>query len=259
MRKQISRTLKLITFVVACLVISACITEGDTTSSKPTFDPKKLADNSAERAVSYMKLNQLETAEDILEQALQKSPRHSVLNYTKAILKLRLGENKQAEKSFRAAIRNDPTNSRAAHDFGFYLCGQGQRSEGIEMFDLAISNPLFQERSLSQLRAGECIFKQDKDAAERYFLNAYNDNKNLSIALFRLAELYFTRQDALKARAFYQRYASVQPDTAASLYLAYQIEKVAGSESEAIIHRKALLKKFPGSTEAKQVRNKYKN
>lgn len=259
MRRQISRTLKFIALVIASLVISACITEGDVKGGQPAFDQKKLSDNSAERAVSYIKLNQLETAEDILKQALKKSPRHSTLNYTKALLKLRLGENKQAEKYFRTAIRTDSTNSRAAHDYGFYLCGQGKHAEGIKMFDLAISNPLFQERSLSQLRAGECIFKQDIDSAERYFLDAYDGNKNLSIALFRLAELYFTRKDTLKARAFYQRYASVQSDTAASLYLAYQIEKIAGSENEATIHRTALLKKFPGSTEAKQVRIKYKN
>ena len=81
MRKQISRTLKLITFVVACLVISACITEGDVKGGQPAFDQKKLSDNSAERAVSYIKLNQLETAEDILKQALKKSPRHSTLSH----------------------------------------------------------------------------------------------------------------------------------------------------------------------------------
>ncbi len=252
------KTLKLIILVIASIVVSACITEGDVKDSKPTFDPKILSANSAERAVSYMRLNQLETAEDILKKALQKEPRNSVLNYTKAILKLRLGEKKQAEKHFRIAVKSNPNNSRAAHDFGFYLCGHDQRTEGIKMFDLAISNPLFQERSLSQLRAGECIFKENKNLAERYFLTAYDQNKNLSIALFRLAELYFTRQENLKARAFYQRYASVQPDTAASLYLAYQIEKVAGSEREAVIHRKILLEKFPGSNEAKQVRSKYK-
>ena len=257
MRRQFSKILNLSTLSIA-LILSACVTERDSASIQPNLDEKKLADNSAERAVSYMNLDQLETAENILGKALKKSPRHSVLNYTKAILKLRLGETKDAEKYFRTAIKSNPNNSRAAHDFGFYLCSQDKRSEGIKMFDLAISNPLFAERSLSQLRAGECIFKQDTNSAERYFLDAYAENNNLSIALFRLAELNFSRNETLKARAFYQRYASAQPETAASLYLAYQIEKSARSEKEALVHRQALLKKFPGSNEAKQVRSKFK-
>ena len=239
-------------------MVSACVTEGLVKTEKTQQDFDNLADNSAKRAVSYMNLQQYKTAEQILKNSLIDSPNHSVLNYTQAILKLRLNQPKQAEKYFKIALKSDPKNSRAAHDYGFFLCGQNRKDEGVEMFRLAIANPLFRGSSLSQLRAGECIFQQDKDAAERFFLAAYDENKSLTIALFRLAELNYSRRNLLKARAFYQRYASVQKDTAASLYLAYQIEKSSGSQDEALILRKSLLAKFPGSNEAKQIRKKTK-
>ena len=251
--------IKLVFVLIISLILSACVTEGNIIGEKSKkSNANARSNNSAERAVSYMNLEQLKTAEDILKEALKETPRHSMVNYTYAVLKLKLGEAKKANKFFRTAVNSDINNSRAAHDYGFYLCSQKKLKEGIKMFEQAISNPLFNERALSYLRAGECVFNSDIDKAESYFLSAYSENNSLSIALFRLAELNFTRENNLKARAFYQRYADVQKDTAASLYLAYQIESSLDSPKEAAIYRKNLLIKFPGSPEAKQVRKRLK-
>jgi len=248
---------KNIILLFVCMILSACVTERDVIGETVKSSASVRAENSSRRAISYMDLEQYETAEEILKKSLKESPKHSVLNYTYALLKLRIGETSKADKYFKASIKADANNSQAAHDYGFYLCSQGRVNAGIEMFELAISNPLFQARALSSLRAGECIFKQNKDKAEQYFLSAYEQNSNISVALFRLSELNFSRQKALSARAYYQRYAAVRPDSAASLYLAYKIEVLAGAKNEALVHRTNLLKKFPGSSEAKLVRKKY--
>jgi type IV pilus assembly protein PilF len=87
-------------------------------------------------------------------------------------------------------------------------------------------------------------------------LAAYNDNKLLSVALYRLAELHYSKNDAFKARAYYQRYAAVQEDSAPALYLAYRIELLYGADQEALEYRSKLLEKFPGSKEAVKVRIK---
>jgi len=237
------------------MFLSACVTETRLIGESPKAGDAELrAENSAKRAFSYMELNQFETAETILKEGLKESPRHSVLNYTYAILKLRLGLPKDAEKYFEAAIKKDPKNSLAAHDYGFYLCGQGRVNDAIEQFELAISNPLFQRRSMSYLRAGECIFNKDKQAAEEYFLSAYQADRTLSVALFRLSELNFSLNNALKARAYFQRYSSVQGESAASLFLGYKIETLAGADKEANLFREKLLTKFPGSPEAIELR-----
>ncbi len=246
--------------VALFLTLTACVTERQVvggSNTKASADSR--ADNSAKRAVSYMDLKQYKTAEDILKTSLKEMPKNSVVNYTYALLKLKTGETKKANKYFKIAVNSDPTNSRAAHDYGYYLCSQNKVNDGIEMFELAITNPLFKQSALSNLRAGECVFNKDTDKAEQYFLSAYQENPNLSVALFRLAELNFFRKKALSARAYYQRYSAVQGDSAASLYLAYRIEVLAGAKNEALIHRTKLLKKFPGSNEAKQIRKQYKN
>ncbi len=237
------------------LILSACVTERQIIGEEPkASNAGARAENSVRLALGYMDLKKYETAEGVLKKSLKESPKNSRLNYTYALLKLRLGETQKADKYFKIAVNSDPENSQAAHDYGFYLCSQSKHKEALKMFDLAISNPLFTEPSLSNLRAGECIFNKDKDLAESYFLSAYKYNPNLSTALFRLAELNYVNKKALSARAYYQRYLAVQPATSAALFLAYRIEMLAGAKDEALKHRRNLLKKYPGSQEARQLR-----
>lgn len=247
------------TSVFLLLLLAACVTESNVISgakSDKTIDDK--ANNSAQRAISYMELDRFETAETILIDALKETPDHSILNYTFALLKLRLDESKAADKYFQKSVQSNPKHSRAAHDYGYYLCQTKNYEKALEMFDLAISNPLFTNKALSSLRAGECVFTLDKVRSEQYLLSAYNADTRLNVALYRLAELHYSKGTALKARAFYERYAAVSTESAASLYLAYRIEKLSGASKQEALYRTQLLKKYPGSKEASKIREKRK-
>jgi len=251
--------LKLTLLTLIVIVLSGCVTEQKIASSN-TSEVKLglLSDLSSRRALSYMNIQQYKTAEQILDEGLELNPKHSNLNYTYALLKLQLEEPAEADKYFSNAIKFDPKNSIAVHDYGYYLCSKNERKKGIEMFDLAISNPLFTQKSKSYLRAGECMFSENIDKAESYFLNAYSEDNQLSSALFRLAELYYAKNTPLKARAYYQRYNSVQGDNPAGLYLGYKVEKLLKADKVAKEIRYELLTKFPGSPEATRLRNKEK-
>ena len=241
------------------LLLTACVTESKTIGEEIKIkDANVRADNSAQRAISYMEIDQLKTAELILKKTLKEAPKHSAANYTFALLKLRLKEANKAEKYFRIAVESDPNNSTAAHDYGYYLCQKKNYDKALKMFELAIANPLFINKGRSYLRAGECIFGKDKGLAEKYFLAAYKENNFLSVALYRLAELHFSKNNPFKARAYYERYAAVQPESSHSLYLAYRIEQLSGAKSQADEYKSRLLTKFPGSQEAIKVRKKRK-
>jgi len=252
-----SQTLKLTLLAFAGFLLSACVTEQKLSSSNQgEMKAETLSDLSSRRALSYMKIEQYKTAEDILKDGLKLNSRNSNLNYTYALLKLRLHETDTADEYFDKAVSYDPKNSIAAHDYGYYLCSRNDRKKGIEMFELAISNPLFTQKAKSYLRAGECIFSEDTDRAKNYFLSAYAENNQLSPALFRLAELYYVENKPFKARAYYQRYNSAQGDNPAGLYLGYKIEKLSKADAVAKKLRYSLLTKFPGSPEAARLRAK---
>lgn len=255
MLNQLLSVFRKTTCLSLLLILAACVTESNSIAghaTDKTIDDK--ANNSAQRAISYMELKRYETAENILKEALDETPDHSILNYTFALLKLRLEETRSANKYFEKAVISNPKNSRAAHDYGYYLCQRKNHEKALQMFDLAIANPLFTNKALSNLRAGECVFSLDKDRSEKYLLNAYSADTRLTVALYRLAELHYSKGNALKARAFYERHAATHKETVASLYLAYRIEVLSGSTRQANYYRSQLLKKYPGSKQAIKVR-----
>jgi len=257
--KTVQLTLKNLIMILTLCLLAACVTENVISeNSKNANTPDKLSELSESRALSYMRIEQYKTAENLLSTALKKNPSHSNLNYTYALLKLRLKETAVADKYFEKAINNDPKNSIAAHDYGYYLCSQGKKDKGVAMFDLALSNPLFKQKSKSNLRAGECIFNKDADKAEKYFLNSLEENSQTYSSLYRLAELYFSQNKAFKARAYYQRYISATGDSPAALLLGYKIEKLSNADKEADKLRSRLLNNFPGSIQASKLRTKRK-
>lgn len=250
---------KILFLLVSLYFLTGCVTEQVTSQNKNNANtPDKLSELTANRALSYMRIEQYKTAEDLLSKELKKNPSHSNLNYTYALLKLRLKEMIAAGQYFEKAVKNDPKNSIAAHDYGYYLCSQGQKEKGVTMFDLALSNPLFKQKSKSSLRAGECVFNIDPSKSEKYFLNSLEENKQTYSALYRLAELYFSQGKAFKARAYYQRYISATGDSPAALLLGYKIEKLSKADKEADKLRSRLLNNFPGSAQASQLRTKRK-
>ena len=91
-------------------------------------------------------------------------------------------------------------------------------------------------------------------AAERYFRRALEANGAYPEALLQLADLNFATGQPLSARAFLQRYEAVAPVTSYSLALGRRVELAAGDPETAAEYTRRLLREFPGSPEARELR-----
>lgn len=219
-----------------------------------TADVSKRADVRTQLAISYMQRNQLEVAREELEHALNIAPNHSAANHAMAALQERLGNNKEAERHFLLAVRSDAENSQAAHDFGTFLCRRGRVEEALEQYGNALSNPLYRQPDMSNLRAGECLIVHDRiQDAEAYFQKALRINPGLSLALYHMAEINFRRQNYLSARAYIERYFSIAAKTPESLLLAYKIEHKLKAPKVADEYASLLRGKFARSKEAQEL------
>ncbi len=214
----------------------------------------KQADIRTQLAISYMQRNQLEVAREELEHALKLAPDHSEANHAMAALQERLGNNNQAERHFRQAVRSDAENSQAAHDFGTFLCRRGRVQEALEQYETALSNPLYRQPDITNLRAGECLITQgNAKAAEPYFRKALRINPGLSLALYHMADINFRRENYLSARGYIERYFSIAPKTPESLLLAYKIEQKLNVPKVAEEYASLLRGKFAGSKQAQEL------
>ncbi len=241
---------KILTGIIA-LGLSACASNQQIGK---TADPAKRADVRTQLAVSYMQRNQLEVAREELEHALEIDPDHSAANHAMAALQERLGNNEDAERHFRVAVRSDAENSQAAHDFGTFLCRRGRVQEALAQYESALSNPLYQQPDMSNLRAGECLITYgNAQAAEPYFRKALRINPRLSLGLYHMADINFRRRNYLSARGYIERYFAIAPKTPQSLLLAYKIEHQLKAPEVAEEYASLLRGKFARSKAAQEL------
>lgn len=240
-------------FVLA-ITLNGCATE--TTINTETGDPAERADVHAQLAAQYMERNSLEVALDELNQALAVKPDHSRSNYVMAVLQTRMKDYAAADRYYQRALKSDPKNSEAAHDYGIFLCEQGKVKQGMKYFEQALSNPLYRGAALTNLRAGECLITKGGNpvAAEKYFRAVLKQNPSVSLALYYMAQINYDNGNYLSARAFIERFFSQEPDTPESLLLAARIETRLQADEVAKDYARRLRAKFPSSEQATQLK-----
>lgn len=241
--------------LLLCSLLAACASQTTTTTEvNPEWDPAKRADVHAQLAVQYMERDQLAVALEEVNQALAIDPRHSRSNYVMAVLQTRLKEYDKVNTYYQRALKYDPNNSEAAHDYGVFLCNEGKVDQALKYFEQALANPLYTGTISTNVRAGECLVNANKqrDRAERFFEAALAVNPEVPAALYYMADIKYDSRNYLSARGFIERFFSVSPETAGSLLLAAKIETQLGATDIAAEYGKRLKAKFPTSEEARQ-------
>lgn len=208
-----------------------------------------------ELGATYLYRNQLDIAQQELEQALALDPDDSQANNMMGLLQIRLKDDSKAERHFRRAVGGQPDNPDARNNYAVFLCERGRFDAADEQFRAAVRNPLYKTPEQANLNAGLCMLrKPDKVAAARYLRAALQNDPRLSPALINMARLSFEAGEMLSARGFMQRYFEVAKDSPESLLLAFRIERALGAKDAQANYALRLRGKFPDSAEAKQLR-----
>jgi len=252
-----SDTCKSFSVFFVAIVLSACASNPAPLNSKKGVI--RGADNAlihTQLARGYLQQKQYAVAKAELEEALKINPNHSDGNYVMGLLMMELEQYDIAERHFSKAVKADRSNSAAAHDFGMFLCQIGKERESIAYFEIAANNPLFANRELSYMRAGECLARLSDAGAEGYLKRALDVNPELRPALYRLATIKKDAHSYLSARAYIERYIAITKPQPGALLLAHQIELKLNARQFADQYRTQLLNQFPGSKQAESLRKK---
>jgi len=253
---RIGDMLKLLSVFILLGFLTACVSTSDPRSNVTNRPVTDKAMVHTKLAQSYLQQKQYATAKEELAKALKINPKHSESNYVMALLMLELQQYEATEEHFKKAIKyDDGTNSAAAHDFGTYLCQTGREREAVKYFEIAASNPLFDQPHLSYMRAGECLSNINDLNAEKYLQRSLTIDPRLGPALFQLAKIKYANDENLSARAYIQRFIAINKKQPAALLLAYKIESALNANEYANEYRSQLLENFPASIEARTVRN----
>ena len=213
------------------------------------------ADKSAqirlELAEGYYQRGQTQVALTEVGKALEQAPDYVPAYTMQALIQMSLGQNPQAEQSFRKALSIAPNNADALHNYGWFLCSNQRYAESFTMFKRALSVPGYRDAERTDLAYGVCQYRDgDLAGAEKtlragFALNPANPalSTNLALVLF--------RQNQFKDALFYiSRVNSGQYASAQSLWVGILVARQSGNTLDVSTWTTQLEQRFPDSREA---------
>ena len=232
---------------------TACVTTTDGVErSEPT--PEDAALSHYALGAQYYRNGSYELARDRLRQSLEFNPNRAVTWTTLALTYEALGNERLAEEAYTSAVDVAPRDFEVLNTYAVYLCRQNRQDEAARYFDRAIRAPTNDYAEITLTNAGVCMVqKPDLPAAEAYFRQALERNRNYGEALLQMSLLKFRQEDFLTARAFLQRYLVDNEATAQLLALGWEIESRLGDSRARDEFYSRLRKDFPDSDETRRI------
>ncbi len=255
MSETIAQLARHVFIFASCCGLAACIT---TTTGAPVSN-KSDADAAGinfQLAIEYYQNGKYELARDRLVLSTELDPKRPIVWSTLATTYERLGNLRLAEESHSKALKTGPRNFDVLNAYAVFLCGQQRYDEAEKQFERSIKAETNDNPELMMTNAGVCLSqKPDFPKAESFFRRALERRPNYGEAMLQMALLKHQIADDLSARAFIQRYLSVNPGTPGPLYLCVLIEDKLGDASARTECANSLLTDFPDSAESQRILN----
>ena len=222
---------------------------------KNAHDPSVI---NAQLCREYYKVQAYQRALRKCNKSLSQNHRNADAHKWLAILHQTLGQDKLAEKHFKAAIRYAPNDSAAHNNYGVFLLRKKRYKHAESAFIKAASDPLYEARIAAYSNAGLCMLKaNDKDKAEFYFRQALRINKRFSPSLYNLAKISLDKNKYKAANDYIRRWSSHNKWSPASLWIAIQVAQKLGETSRAYSLGLLLKNQYPQSEEARFYSSQY--
>lgn len=179
-----------------------------------------------ELAVGYFEQGQTTVALDELKQVLAIDPNFPDAYSLRGLIYMRLGDNRQAEDSFKRAVSLNPRDADVQHNYGWLLCQQGRYAEAQRAFDTAMASPIYRGRAKTLLTQGLCQVKAGRAAdAEHSLARSYELDAGNPVTGYNLANLLYRRGDFTRAQFYIRRLNNSELANAESLWLGIKVER----------------------------------
>ena len=244
----------LLTLTAVILLAAGCVS---TTTGTAKTEPNKqdAAELNYQLGVRYFQKGNYELARDRLLLAVELNPDLAVAYSTLALTFEALDNMRLATENYEKAVAADPRNFDVRNTYAVFLCKQRQFDKARENFEIAASHRENDNAEVTLTNAGVCMVQKPAyEQAEDFFRRALDRRPNYGEALLQMCLLKYRTEDFLASRAFLQRYMGAKPTSAAVLYLGAQIESKLGDERAREDYVRRLISEFPGSPEARRVR-----
>ncbi len=224
----------------------------DVATDSDESESRKRAKIRLELAVGYFEQGKTTVALDELKQALVSDPNYGEAYTLRGLVYMRLNDLRLAEDSFKEALRLNPQDANAAHNYGWLACQASRFDDAQRLFALALSNPLYGDQGRTYLTQGICYSRAGNDAqAERSLGRAFEIDAGNPVAGYNLATLLFRREEFGRAQFYLRRLNSGEYANEETLWLAAKTEMKLNNRDAANELGAQLVRKYPGSRQAR--------
>jgi type IV pilus assembly protein PilF len=204
---------------------------------------------------AYFSRGQYGVALDEIKAAHEANADYAPAYSVEGLIYMDLREFDKSDQAFQRALRLNPTDPDANHNYGWFLCNRRDKYiESLRYFLAAVKNPLYTTPQKSLQQAGLCAMSGgDTRAAEDYLRQADRVEPDNSQTLLALAQLAYGRGEYTAARTLLGREGHASAPTAASLWLNARVERKLGHDDAAASFSRQLQSHFPDSEEARRL------
>lgn len=225
---------------------------GDLVTASDEGDQAKRSRLRMELAAAYFSEGKTATALDEIKRALSADPDNAAAYNLRGLIYASLSEQALAEESFRRSLALNGSDPDTLHNYGWYLCSLGRRTEASDLYARALAVPQYREQSKTWLARGICEARGGAwAAAEKSLLHSYELDAGNPATAYNLAEVLLHQGNLDRARFYAQRVNAVKEQiNAESLWLAIRIEH-RRHDSDAVEELGTqLLARFPNTRQA---------
>lgn len=170
----------------------------------------------------------------------------------RGLIYMRLGDQRQAEDSFRRALQLNSRDADTLHNYAWLMCQQRRYSESIAMFTQANAIPLYGGQSKTYMSRGLCeLAAGQKAQAETSFARSYELDASNPISGYNLSRLLFERGDLQRAQFYIRRLNNSELSNAETLWLGMKVERRMGNSQVVEQLATQLRRRYPQSSEMK--------
>ncbi|MGI9309866.1 MAG: type IV pilus biogenesis/stability protein PilW [Gammaproteobacteria bacterium] len=241
-----------------CLNLTACVTTQ--VDGLPEANDKEAAALNLQLGVEYLRQGKIQQARLKLERSIEENSQVALAHSALAVAYQQLGDMDAAEKSYRRALRLGPDDPDSLNSLAVFLCSERNDTKtALKYFDEALSVPLYPKRAMLYTNAGVCAKEVDLVQAESYLRKAVSMAPEYPEPLLQLIDVAYQQENYLQARAFLERYLSINPVSPDVLWLGFQLETQMGDRAAARGYGDHLKKDFPQSVEARMLLEEERN
>lgn len=246
--------MKLFRLFLVVALLAGCASSGGGSEGTPRMDSTRaqaVARIHTELAASYYERAQYAISLQEIDKALQAASDYSQAYNVRALVRMALREDEQADADFRRSLQLDNKNSETYNNYGSFLCQRGRAKESIRQFQEALKNPLYATPEVAYANLGMCSKKAGlMKEVENNLQRALVLRPGMPEALYGLADWSFDKGDYAGAKSYFLRFSQVSPDlTAEQLWLAVRIERKMRDRNSEASYALQLRKRYPESRE----------